>query len=227
MQSNKLNTRFQKQLSVICLILFSTTSVYANPWFTALGVVSDLVSLYGVAKGKTTLSPAYAVHRWRNDYYGYYANKPFGHHGRVDRDPILGTLEFYKKYQMSDGSFRESKDPFSIQFLRRRNFSCDRSTIDSTGSVTKDIVNELEDFSIILWHNTPPQKTGIFPPGQPYKFNVRTDGEKINSNCNSIQPFNKTWETAGTIGDYGSVIVKLPGVDYQYVWPFLVWGEEK
>jgi hypothetical protein len=227
MQINKLNTRFQKQLSAICLTFFSITSLYANPWFTGLGVVSDLVSLYGASKGKTTLSPAYAVHMWRNSYYGYYANIPFAHHGRVDRDPILGSLEFYKKYQLSDGSFRESKDQFPLNFLRRRNFSCNRSTVDSTGALVKDVVNELEDFSIILWHNAPPQKTGIFPPGQPYKFIARTSGEKIASNCNSIQPFTKEWETSGTIGDYGSVIVKLPGVDYQYEWPLLVWGEEK
>jgi hypothetical protein len=227
MQTNKLNTRFQKQLFVICLTLFSTTSLYSNPWATGLGVVSDLVSLGGALVGKTTLSPAYAVHMWRNDYYGYYANKPFAHHGRVDRDPILGSIEFYKKYQLSDGSVRESKDQFPINFLRRRNFSCNRSTTDSTGSLTKDIVNELEDFSIILWHNTPPQKSGVFPPGQPYKFLVRTEGEIITQNCNVIQPFTRIWEATGTIGDYGSFITKLPGVNYQYAWPPLVWGEEK
>jgi hypothetical protein len=164
---------------------------------------------------------------WRNDYYGYYANKHFGHYSRVDRDPILGTLMFYKKYQMTDGSFRESKDEFPINFLRRRNFSCNRSKFDSTGSLTKDIVNELEDFSIILWHAAPPQKSGLFPPGPPYKFLVRTDGEKLTRSCNSIQPFTRVWETAGTIGDYGYFITKLPGVEYQYTWPPLVWGEEK
>ena len=227
MQINQLTTRFQKQLSIICLTLISTTSLNANGWATGLGVVSDLYSLYGATRGKTTLSPAYALHMWRNDYYGYYANKPFGHHSRVDRDPVLGTLEFYKKYQMTDGSFRESKDQFSIQFLRRRDFSCNRTTTDSTGSLTKDIVNELEDFSMILWHATPPQKSGLFPPGQPYKFLVRTDGEKITRNCIGIQPSTKIWETTGTIGDYGSFITKLPGVDYQYTWPPLVWGEEK
>jgi hypothetical protein len=227
MQINKLNIRFQKQLSVICLTLFSTTSLYSNPWATGLGVVSDIVSLGGGLAGKTTLSPAYAVHMWRNDYYGYYANKPFAHHGRVDRDPILGSLEFYKKYQLSDGSFRESKDQFPINFLRRLKFSCDRSTTDSTGSLTKDIVNELEDFSIILWHNTSPKKSGFFAPGQPYKFLVRTEGERITPNCNGIQPFTRIWDATGTIRDYGSFITKLPGVNYQYTWPPLVWGEEK
>lgn len=86
MQINQLTIRFQKQLSIICLTLISTTSLNANGWATGLGVVSDLYSLYGATRGKTTLSPAYALHMWRNDYYGYYANKPFGHHSRVDRD---------------------------------------------------------------------------------------------------------------------------------------------
>jgi hypothetical protein len=93
--------------------------------------------------------------------------------------------------------------------------------------LVKDVVNELEDFSIILWHNAPPQKTGVFPPGQPYKFLVRTEGEIITQNCNVIQPFTRIWEATGTIGDYGSFITKLPGVNYQYAWPPLVWGEEK
>jgi len=227
MQINKINTRFQKQLSVFCLTLFSITSVYANAWFQGLGALSDLVSLSGVVKSKTTLSPAYAVHMWRNDYYGYYANKRFANHGRVDRDPILGFVEFYKKIQYTDGSFEESRDPFSILFLRRRNFSCNRSTVDSTGALIKDVVNELEDFSIIMWHNVSPQKTGPFPPGPPYQFIAKTSGERIVRNCNPIQPNNIPFEASGTIGDYGYVTAKFHRVDYEYAWPILVIGEEK
>jgi hypothetical protein len=229
MQINKINTRFQKQLSVFCLTLFSITSVYAaNPWLQGLGVVSDLITTSGfVSESKTTLSPAYAVHMWRNDYYGYYANRSFANHGRVDRDPILGVVKFYKKYQYTDGSFEESKDEFSLLYLRRRSFSCNRSTVDSTGALIKDVVNELEDFSIIMWHNVPPQKTGPFPPGPPYRFVAQTSAERIVRNCNPIQPANLVFEAASTIGDYGYVTAKFHRLDYEFAWPLHVYGEEK
>lgn len=104
--------------------------------------------------------------------------------------------------------------------------ACDRSTVDSTGALIKDVVNELEDFSIIMCHNVPPQKTGLFPPGPPYKISALTSGEIIVRNCNPIQPANLPFEASATIGDYGYVIARIPRVDYEYAWPLLVRGEE-
>ena len=70
-------------------------------------------------------------------------------------------------------------------------------------------------------------KSGLFPPGAPYRIVLETSADKIARNCDPISPFTGTFRTTVDLGNSGTVIGKFDWVDYDYAWPVACWGEEK
>ncbi len=194
---------------------------------TVVGLASDLYSGSVALEGKTVLSPALAVHSWRNDYFGYYSNIKFATHGRITRNPFTGDYIYEFRELQPNGTYTVSDKTFPLKYLRRRNYRCDRSTKAFEGVPAKQtIYNELEDFVVALYHASPPVKTGFNPPKAPYKFIARTDAVSLPNNCNPIDPLSVEVDCKVILGkDWGTVYERFPLVDFEYAWPPSVWGE--
>ncbi len=195
---------------------------------TVVGLVSDLSNGGFAIEGKTTLNPALLVHSWRNDYYGYRSNIKFGTHGRISRNQFTGDYIYELRTLKPDGTYSLSKDVFPVNVLRRRNYRCDRSApAFEWVPAQKHIFNEIEDFVVALYYASPPVKTGLRPPGAPYKFIARTGAERISKNCNSIDPFSGVVDCdVSMLNDWGIVYERFPFIDFEYAWPPSVWGEK-
>ena len=192
-----------------------------------IGLATDLYSGHMALEGKTTLSPALVVHSWRNDYYGFYGNVKYGYYGRITRNPLTGDYKYELRSLQSDGTCSVSDNVFPLLYLRRRNYRCDLSKTSEGVPVQKFIYNELEDFVVALYHASPPVKTGLRPPGAPYKFIARTGAERISKNCNPIDPFSGVVDCdVSMLNDWGTVYERFPFIDFEYAWPPSVWGEK-
>jgi hypothetical protein len=150
----------------VLVFLFVLISEKQQPLFAifdkavqGIGLASDIYSLYGDYAGKTTLYPGYALHSWRNDYYGYYRNIKFVNHGRITRNPSNGDYQYELRSILLDGTGTISRDSFPLNYLRRREYRCDQS-IPAVGwePEVKFVYNELEDFVLAFFHASPPQK---------------------------------------------------------------------
>lgn len=192
-----------------------------------IGLATDLYSGHMALEGKTTLSPALVVHSWRNDYYGFYGNVKYGYYGRITRNLLTGDYKYELRSLQSDGTCSVSDNVFPLLYLRRRNYRCDLSKTSEGVPVQKFIYNELEDFVVALYHASPPVKTGLRPPGAPYKFIARTGADRISKNCNSIDPFSGVVDCdVSMLNDWGTVYERFPFIDFEYAWPPSVWGEK-
>jgi len=211
----------------LVLALFVRSSCEAIPFTDGLGAVSDFLAVGGALVGKTAVTPAFSVHTWRNDDYGYYRNSQFGSHRKVNRDPITGLYYFYTRTLQSDGSIQESAAPFIVGALLRENYSCNISHTGPDGVYYRTVYNRLEDFEIVVWHASTPVKSGVFPPGSPYRIVLETSGARVAKDCNPVSPFTAIFNTQVSLGESGHAICKFGWVDYDYAWPVACWGEEK
>ena len=177
--------------------------------------------------GDTLVTPAAAVHEWRNDYYGFYRSIRFEVHAKVSRDPITGAYKYYRKVLQSNGTFAESIDSFPITTLRRRSYYCDRSIIDPNGSLVRYTFNELEDFTVYVAPSSTPVKTGMFPPSAPYPIVVESLAIKLDRNCTPITPFTSLIRTTVKLNDSGYQLTKFPWMDFDYAWPPALFKDEK
>jgi hypothetical protein len=193
-----------------------------------IGLTSDINSLYGAYAGKTTLYPGYALHSWRNDYFGYYRNIKFANHGRITRNPLTGDYKYELRILKPDGkTYSVSNETFPMLFIRRREYRCDQS-IPAVGwePEVKFVYNELEDFVLAFFHASPPQKTGFYAPNAPYRVIARTGMEKIRGNCDPLKPWSGEVECHAILfDDWGTAYERFPFINFQYAWPASVWGE--
>jgi len=218
----------------VLVFLFVLISEKQQPLFAifdkavqGIGLASDIYSLYGDYAGKTTLYPGYALHSWRNDYYGYYRNIKFVNHGRITSNPSNGDYQYELRSILLDGTGTISRDSFPLNYLRRREYRCDQS-IPAVGwePEVKFVYNELEDFVLAFFHASPPQKTGFYAPNAPYRVIARTGMEKISGNCNPLKPWSGEGECHAILfDDWGTVYERFPFINFQYAWPPSVWGE--
>jgi len=195
---------------------------------TVVGLASDLYSGHMALDGQTTLTPALAVHTWRRDYYGYYKNRPFSAKHRITRNTFTGDYIYEYRELQSNGTYSVSKEMFIVEHLRRRNYRCDRSVPASEWvPAQKNIYNVLEDFVVAFYHASPPAKTGLHPPGAPYKFIARTGAVSFQNNCNPIDPLSVEVDCRVImLKDWGTVYERFPLVDAEYAWPPSVSGEK-
>ena len=194
---------------------------------TVVGLASDLYSGHMALDGKTVVSPALVVHSWRKDYYGYYKNRPFSAKHRITRIPFTGDYIYEFRQLQSNGTYSVLKDVFTVEHLCRRNYRCDSSVpAFEWVPAQKHIYNVLEDFVVALYHASPPAKTGLKPPGAPYKFIARTDAVSLPNTCNPVDPLSVEVDCQVImLKDWGTVYERFPLVDVEYAWPPSVWGE--
>ena len=194
---------------------------------TVVGLASDLYSGHMALDGKTVVSPALVVHSWRKDYYGYYKNRPFSAKHRITRIPFTGDYIYEFRQLQSNGTYSVSKDVFTVEHLCRRNYRCDSSVpAFEWVPAQKHIYNVLEDFVVALYHASPPAKTGLKPPGAPYKFIARTDAVSLPNTCNPVDPLSVEVDCQVImLKDWGTVYERFPLVDVEYAWSPSVWGE--
>lgn len=234
LQMSRSRLQFGRTLrNFVLVFLFVLISEKQQPLFadldkigTVVGLASDLYSGSVALEGKTVLSPALVVHSWRNDYYGYYANIKFGTHSRINRNPFTGDYIYELRTLKPNGTYSVSDNVFLVKSLRRRNYRCDLSKTSIGVPVQKFIYNVIDDFVVALYHASPPVKTGLRPPGAPYKFIARTDAVSLPNDCNPIDPVSVDVDCKVILRkDWGTVYERFPLVDVEYAWPPSVWGE--
>ena len=191
-----------------------------------VGFVGILINIYNAMYGKTTVTPGYALHNWRNDSYGWYSNIQFGKHKKVSRFIATGVYAYEYKVLQPDGTYKIDTNPFANDVLKRLSYQCNLSTTNANGALEKTIFNELEEFTVIVFHAAPVVKSGLWPPSAPYPIQIKCDADKLKRGCTEITPYHRGFTTEVGLYDSGYSLTQIGFVNYQYSWPPIVWCGE-
>ena len=123
----------------------------------------------------------------------------------------------------SDNQWMYSFNPFPVNRVLKLNYRCDLSTEDESGVKVRFISNILEDFSIVVWAHRI-QKSGFFPPREPYTVQLKSVASRIPHDCNPVSPYQQQTRREVMINDTGHVVTRMGLIPYEYTWPMLCWA---
>lgn len=190
-----------------------------------LGVISKLYTLCSAltrVQGRTVVQPAYALHSWVRADYGNYGGIPFGNRRQIRRILITEEYVYATEQRLPDLTWRlVSENRFVVQEPSRLNRTCD---VKGDG---RFLYKTVEDFTVMVWLHSI-QKTGLLPPGPPYKVFLKSDTVALSDNCGpdpgTVLP-TRSYELRLS-SEKGHVLTRMPRVQRRYEWPMLCWSGE-
>ena len=107
--------------------------------------------------------------------------------------------------------------PFNLSEVKRLNYHCDLSN-----QTNLFVYNEIENFAVAVWVDSL-NKTGSFPPEEPYPAWLKTFGTKLSETCNDNPSESRYFRSGVQLLDSGTSLIQPGWVGYSYTWPMLCW----
>jgi hypothetical protein len=202
--------------TILTLLLFFHAPT-ANAQITAGKILGTAKTIYNALIGSVTVTPAYALHTWRQDYSVQYGQCGYSEFKRVTRDPSTQVFLFHYFGVDCTGSGGESTDPFYVGYPSRLNYYCDLSSPPNYFTWVDTI-----DFRVAVWADSI-QKTGFWPPSPPFETWLKTTAHELSSTCFGPAYGGQEVRKQVDLPENGIVVVAMPLVNYQYAWPMQCW----